>query len=172
MKYYEVYTDGSFLSGDNMVHGSVVFVNPDTKKPSSLIHVQSTVPELVSMWSVGGELLAAWSAILAVVNSVKKFNEESGLDTYKLTITHDNEGVAAWITRGWKTKKKGTRWYKETIKEMLSSVPNLQLEFKWVPGHSGNELNELADRVASYDPANRHPNASVCDMDEVLKDYF
>ena len=168
MKYFNVYTDGSF-GEDGLTHGGIVFVKSDNSEVLSVSHVQTRVREFVSMRNVGGEVLAAWAAIFAVANSVKESNETNGLETYQLNLTYDYEGVGKWLNGQWKCKKHATQWYRDSIKAILATVPNLTLNLIWVRGHMGNEYNEVADRVASYDKSTRYPNTDICDMDELLR---
>lgn len=172
MKVFDVYTDGSYLRGDSLTHGGIVFVNTDTNTVSSTIHVQTSIPDFVSMWNIGGELLAAWSAIMAVTSSVKKSNDEVGLDTYKMYLTYDLEGVGKYITGAYKAKKKATRWFHDSVHQLLQEVPNLELKLRWVKGHNGTTFNEIADAVSSYNPDSRYKGCSVCDMDDVLRDTY
>lgn len=64
----------------------------------------------------------------------------------KLIIYHDYLGISKWLTREWRAKNQITKtyveWYEKVIKD------DLEVHFKWVKGHSGNEYNELADILA------------------------
>lgn len=169
MKYYEVYTDGSFLMGSDTVHGGIVFVSPDTRKIASTVHVQTKVPAFTAMNNVGGEVLAAWAAIMSVVSAVKAANEEC-MDTYTLTLVYDLQGVGAWITGKWKRNKQATKWFHDSVHKMMSEVPNLQLNLIWVKGHQDTYFNEIADAVANYDLSRRRAGAPICDLDETLRE--
>lgn len=168
MKIFNVYTDGSF-GDDGATHGGIVFVKSGNSEVSSVVHVQTKIREFVAMRNVGGEILAAWSAIYAVANTIKNNNETVGLETYQLNLTYDYEGVGKWLTGQWNCKKHATQWYRDSLKAILSTVPNLKLNLIWVRGHMGNQFNEVADRVACYDKSMRHTGTEICDMDELLQ---
>lgn len=167
MRQYKVYTDGSFWT-DGLTHGGIIFAEPTGDNYISSIHVQTSVQDFVSMRNVGGEILAAWTAIWSVIESVKKQPEEQ----FVMDLYFDYEGVGKWLTGEWKAKKPATIWYRDSIAGMLSTVPNLKLNMHWVRGHAGNRLNELADRAATYIPNKRLHDASVCDMDKLLADLY
>lgn len=170
MVVYNVFTDGSF-GNDGLVHGGIVFAGSDGNILST-VHVKTSKKDFVSMRNVGGEILASWSAIFSVVNSVKKKNEEAGLETYTLYLTYDYEGVGKWLTGQWKANKKATQWYVRTIKQLFSTVPNLELRLQWVKGHRDNRLNGIADAVSSYDMSGLYSSTTICDMDEILQEDY
>lgn len=165
MDWY-VYTDGSY-GNDGKTHGGIVFADSYGKVLSTL-HVVTSIRDFVKMNNIGGEILAAWSAIFSVATTVKQMNENVGIDSHRLQLVYDLQGVGMWL-QGWKTNERGTRWYKETIKKMLSEVPNLTLELVWVKGHKDTRLNVVADAVASYSTQGACYNATLVDMDEMLR---
>lgn len=178
MKYYTVFTDGSFGGDESLVHGGVVYWDTIENKATSMIHVQSSVPVFVSMRNVGGEVLAAWAAIFSIANNIKRLNETEGLETYRLDLVYDYKGVGEWLSGGWRAKNPVTQWYKDSIKQLLSEVPNLDLKLIWVRGHVTDSVslasagNHAADRVADCHENGRPAGTGIADMDEILKEYF
>lgn len=167
MVIYNVYTDGSYGGNDGRTHGGIVFAD-SSDNVLNTIHVSTSRKELVDMWNVGGEILAVWAAVMSVVSSVRQKNEEGVMDTYKLRLTYDLEGAGSWILGKWKAMKPATVWYRDSVRRMLQSVPNLELEMRWVKGHAETALNHEADRVADYKMSNVGASTKVCNMDEVV----
>jgi ribonuclease HI len=165
MQKYIAYTDGSF--GDNgEVHGGIVFWNGNA--PVSQIHIKCTNPAFVSMRNVGGEVLAAWSAITSVAANVQKKNEEL-MDTYQLDLIYDYKGVGEWLTGGWKTNKPATQWFVKSVRDILEQVPNLKINYIWVKGHADNAGNTYADRTAAYDMSYcKGKNIPICNLDKLI----
>lgn len=167
MLYYNAYTDGSFCVDDGIVHGGIVFGDENNNILSTL-HVKTAHRDFTSMHNVGGEILAAWSAIFSVVSSVREANETNGLETYQMNLVYDYEGVGKWLLGYWKANKKATQWFKSSVKAMLETVPNLKLNPIWVKGHNNVALNEVADKVAFYDMTCGGLGSPICDLDEIL----
>lgn len=167
MKSFTVYTDGSF--GDNgETHGGIAFSNHDGTY--NRVHVYTKHPAFVSMRNVGGEVLAAWSAIMSFIERIKKANNEE-METYELIIVYDYKGIGEWLTGGWKTNKTATQWFVQSVRKMLQEVPNVKLRYVWVKGHSSTAGNNEADRVSEYSMNYaRSNNIPICNMDEVLKE--
>lgn len=59
-------------------------------------------------------------------------------------IYHDYQGISSWANGEWKTKSNIARTYIERLKQI--TVP---YRFTKVKGHSGNEWNDLADKLAN-----------------------
>tara|TARA_B100001564_G_C20572164_1_gene638888 strand:- start:169 stop:633 length:465 start_codon:yes stop_codon:yes gene_type:complete len=86
--------------------------------------------------------------LLAVIIALETLKFE---DT-NVTIYSDSKYVVDAVTKGWvfnwvkkdfKNKKNPDLW-----KRFLKIYPKHKVKFVWVKGHAGNELNEVADRLA------------------------
>lgn len=179
MKNFICFTDGSFLKASGETHGGIVFTDNEAN-PLNRMHLYTTLPALVSMNNVGGEVMAAAAAIQSVVNTIKKEQEDGGLETYELYIIYDYEGVGKWATNQWAAKKTGTAWYKKLVQDLIASVPNFKVHWIWTKGHqsyTGNvsqdmitKGNHLADWTAAYDMSYTKSNNIPCiNMDSVIK---
>lgn len=91
--------------------------------------------DLVSMRNVAGEIEGAKAAM--------RYCLEKNIKS--ITIYHDYEGIARWCTGEWAAKKEGTKAYADFYKEAAKEI---KVRFVKVKGHSGDEYNELADRLA------------------------
>lgn len=126
------YTDGSFdIKTKRFSMGAVLFYKGETKTFSEAFDNE----ELALMRNVAGEIFASMA--------VMQYCVDAGIKS--IEIVHDYEGVSKWCTGEWKTNKEGTIAYKEyydSVKDKLDVV------FTKVKGHSGNEYNDMADRLA------------------------
>lgn len=86
--------------------------------------------------------------LLAVIIALEALKFEGT----EVTIYSDSKYVVDAITKGWvfnwvkknfKDKKNPDLW-----KRFLKIYPKHEVKFVWVKGHAGNELNEVADRLA------------------------
>ncbi|MEE3467096.1 MAG: RNase H family protein [Eubacterium sp.] len=127
------YVDGSFDNETGEYGAGVAFFCDGTlteyiKKGNN--------PEAATMRNVSGEVMAS---MIAMQQAQKR-----GLK--HLVIYHDYQGIADWCTGAWKTKKEGTRVYKEYYQQMRLS--GLNIDFVKVEGHSGDTWNDHADKLA------------------------
>ncbi|MBA2853893.1 viroplasmin family protein [Methanococcus maripaludis] len=126
------WVDGSFnLKNNEYGAGALIIFNGIKKEIKS----KGNDTELSKMRNVAGEILASELAMeYAVSKNVKN-----------LIIYHDYLGIEKWCTGEWKTNKSGTIDYKEKCKNYLKK---LNIEFVKVKAHSGDENNEIADKLA------------------------
>ncbi len=66
--------------------------------------------------------------------------------------TYVKNGIESWIhnwkKNGWKTAAKKPVINKELWQELDQIASTHEVTWKWVKGHSGNEMNELVDSLA------------------------
>lgn len=130
-----IYTDGACDPNPGKGGWGVVIINHDEQKTLS-----------------GGEKFTTNNRmeLTAAIRGLQAFSSPS-----QLTVFCDSEyvkkGITEWITawkkKGW--KRKGGELANVELWQELDRLNEFHnVEWKWVRGHSGNPLNQLADRLA------------------------
>ncbi len=128
----EAYVDGSYDAATKRFScGAVLFLNGEQIRFSESFDD----PDLAQMRNVAGEIKGAETVIRYCLSHGVR----------EVTVFHDYQGVASWATGEWKTNREGTRAYAAFCRE---SMKKLRIRFQKVKGHSGDEYNDLADRLA------------------------
>lgn len=87
------------------------------------------------------ELLAVIKALEAMKNPGTEVTIYS--DSKYVVDSVTKKWVFGWVKKGFKDKKNPDLW-----KRFLKIYAVHKVDFVWVKGHAGNELNERADRLA------------------------
>lgn len=136
----DIYTDGSYnkKATTDASGWSVVAVRDETPEEfvCDIYYGVITDPSYTKMWNVGGEVYAALYGI-DVVDRIYKVSQ--------LRIFHDYYGLLAWANGSWQAKNPTTRDYRDFVRRQRE---NRSIAFHHVKGHSGNQLNEVADHYA------------------------
>ena len=86
--------------------------------------------------------------LLAVIVALETLKFEAT----DVTIYSDSKYVVDAVTKGWvfnwEKKNFAKKKNPDLWKRFLKIYPKHRVEFVWVKGHAGNELNEVADRLA------------------------
>jgi ribonuclease HI len=127
----KVYTDGSYLSSNNLMGvGYEIYSDDKVFSHSSFIKVEkqgsSTTAELIS-------------AMMAVERAI-----DEGLKS--LTIVHDNAQIEAFASNC-NTKKSFNKKYYNYIKERRKII---DIKFEKVKAHSGDQNNDKVDRMIRH----------------------
>lgn len=126
------YVDGSFsIDTKEFSYGAVIFINGEIREFSE----KFSDPELAEMRNVAGEIKGS--------EFVMRYALENNLKS--IDIYYDYSGIEKWCTGEWKANKEGTIKYREFY---LSIKDKLKVNFIKVKGHSGDKLNDRADRLA------------------------
>lgn len=126
------YVDGSFnQESSEFSYGAVIFYQGEQMHFAE----KFSDPDLASMRNVAGEIKGSERAMAFAVEKEAK----------SLTIHHDYEGIAKWCTGEWQAKKPGTIAYKQYFDKIKKDV---NVKFVKVKSHSGDEFNDLADKLA------------------------
>lgn len=126
------YVDGSFSSGKSFGCGYIILKDGEIIAEISKAYEDE---ELATMRNVAGEIKASELAM--------QYALDNGYTS--LSIYHDYQGIASWCLGEWKTNKAGTIAYKQFYDDIKDK---LKVHFIKVKGHSGDEYNEIADRLA------------------------
>lgn len=162
MRKVVIYTDGSYNKADkDATYGGIYMPMSGCEDMSQ--SVKTSVPEATSMWNVGGELLAALTAVKMVSFMAENLKDES----ITADIIYDYEGIGKWVTSEWKAKRTLTIAYRDYVRKMLNKHNNLKINFIWVKGHNGTSGNEMADRIAYEGMTGKR---DVSNLDELINE--
>lgn len=127
------FVDGSFDVKSGSYGFGCVIIDPEQKL--TRLNGKADKAEAATARNVAGELLATMTAVkYAAEHSYKK-----------LTVYHDYEGIEKWYNGKWKAQSFVAVAYIEFVRKYRSFV---SVSFVKVEAHTGNTLNEEADRLA------------------------
>lgn len=89
--------------------------------------------------NVAGELMAVVEGL--------KWLQANRPDIKKVVLFYDYQGIGYWADGSWKAKNIMTQRYVAFINKFRIDT-GLEIVFKHVKGHTGNQFNEMADEVA------------------------
>ena len=138
-----IYTDGACVG------------NPGPGGWAAIILAENKKKELF-----GGEKITTNNRmeITAAIKALEycDLQEEKQLSLKEIKIHTDSiylkEGITNWIKiwekNNWKTSDKKNVKNVDLWKKLKDLVKSKQVEWCWIKGHSGNPMNDLADRLA------------------------
>ena len=89
--------------------------------------------------------------LTATIESLNALKEKSEVDLYT-DSTYVKDGITKWIhnwkKNGWKTAARKPVKNSDLWQKLDEAILNHDINWKWVKGHSGNEGNEKADKLA------------------------
>lgn len=131
----QIYVDGSYNPHKKIAaYGLVIVKNDKVFLKDFSAYPYSDVTE---SHNVGAELIGAKRAVeLSLANDFKR-----------LVIHYDYMGIEKFATGSWKAKIPQTLEYQMFIQRYMKLV---DISFVKVKSHSGNQYNDMADRLAKF----------------------
>lgn len=131
MKQAEAWVDGSFNEHNGLAgYGVYLIVGDESFEMSGSVTKFDN-----SSRNIVGEVTAAITAIKRAIDE----------GCSKITVYYDCAGIEGWATGEWKRNIPLTQAYHEDVNELMKSI---DVTFKHVKAHSGDEGNNRADRLA------------------------
>lgn len=129
-----IYVDGSFSDKkQNYSYGIVITKN------NEVIHVEGNVgkknKEGLKSRNITGELLGTIVATKYAI--IHKYNE--------INMVYDYQGIEEFATGTWTPKTNIAKIYQKSMNEYINKI---KINFVKVKGHTNEEFNELADKIA------------------------
>jgi ribonuclease HI len=139
----KIYTDGACVG------------NPGPGGWAAIILIENEKKELF-----GGEKLTTNNRmeLTAAIKSLEYYDSQEGkqLSSKGIKIYTDSiylkEGITSWVNNwernNWKTSDKKNVKNVDLWKKLQDLVKSKQIEWRWIKGHSGDPMNDLADKLA------------------------
>lgn len=128
--FLNIYVDGSYCNLENVNGVGCVMVENDKE-----IHTISKQTKGNNQWNVGAEIESALTAVNWAI--------ENGYEA--VIINYDYLGIEMWATGSWNANNQITSGYARKMRELAQQI---NISFNKIKAHSGNEFNNLADRLA------------------------
>ncbi|MEM7602233.1 MAG: ribonuclease HI [Verrucomicrobiota bacterium] len=138
MKHVEIYTDGSSRGNPGPGgYGTVVKFGPHTRELAQGF-VETTNNRM---------------EILAAVAGLEILKEPCRVTVYSdsryLVDAQTKDWVAGWKARNWIKKDKKEVKNVDLWMRLEEAAEGHEIEWQWVKGHAGHEMNELCDKLAT-----------------------
>ncbi|MEM6811510.1 MAG: ribonuclease HI [Pseudomonadota bacterium] len=89
--------------------------------------------------------------MMAVIKALEALNKPSNVQLYtdsKYVQQGVNEWLEGWKARNWKSASKKPVKNQDLWQQIDSLISQHNVEFIWVKGHAGHEMNERVDKLA------------------------
>lgn len=136
-KHITVYTDGASLGNPGSGGYGVVIIHGNYRKELSCGYRRTTNNRMEIYGAIAG---------------LEALKERCRITLYsdsEYLVKAMSEGWAQrWRENGWKRNKRDRALNPDLWKRLLDLCERHDVEFRWVPGHSGNVENERCDQLA------------------------
>lgn len=135
--FVKIYTDGACSGNPGPGGWGAVLISNGKEKELSGGHAQTTNNRM------------EMQAVIEALNALKKPCKVEIYSDSALIINAFKQGwIRSWKSRGWRKADKKPVENQDLWKEMLNALERHEVEWHKVKGHSGDEFNERADRLA------------------------
>lgn len=154
-----IYTDGSARGNPDGPGGYGCVIH--YIDPSGNVHEREYAKGYKKTTNNRMELMAA---IVGLEALTKPCEVTLYSDSKYLIDAHNAHWIEGWQKNGWKNAQKKPVKNDDLWKRLLAAEQNHTIEFVWVKGHNGHEMNERCDTLATM--------AADGKMGELVDDVF
>lgn len=136
---YIIYCDGASKGNPGPAGWGAVIVNKSTE-------------EMIQRYGSIGRNTNQVAELSAAINAIEFLPTGSTIELFadsKYLVDGMNSWVANWKRNGWKTAAGKPVANRELWEHILVLTRSRNVKFRWVKGHNGHEMNELADNLAN-----------------------
>ncbi len=138
LKQVEIFTDGSCLGNPGPGGYGAILRYRGREKTFSAGYTRTTNNRM--------ELMAV---IVALEALNRPCDVEVHSDSQYVVNAFNKHWIDGWKKRGWKTANKQPVKNRDLWERLLTAKSKHKVEFIWVKGHAGHELNERCDELAT-----------------------
>ena len=138
MKHVQIYTDGSSRG------------NPGPGGSGTVIRYGKYSRELAQGFKVTTNNRMEILAAIAALELLREPCEVTIYSDSRYLVDAQTKGwVKGWKSRGWKKKDKSGVKNIDLWKRLETAAEGHQIDWQWVKGHDGHEMNERCDTLAT-----------------------
>ena len=138
MKQVSIYTDGA-CSGNPGPGGGCAILEYQGREKMISGGEESTTNNRMELMAV----------IVALEALNRPCDVEVHSDSQYVVNAFNKHWIDGWKKRGWKTANKQPVKNRDLWERLLTAKSKHKVEFIWVKGHAGHELNERCDELAT-----------------------
>lgn len=136
LPFVELWTDGACSGNPGPGGWGAILVYGEKRRELSGFEADTTNNRMELMAAISGlEALKRPCKVLLVTDS-------------QYVMTGISQWIHGWKRNGWKTANKSPVKNVELWQKLEAATHRHQIEWRWVKGHAGTELNERADELA------------------------
>ena len=138
-----IYVDGSFNPATNVWGGGAVLCDDTEEKVIKTLTISAD--DVNGSRQINGELESTIIALEYLMTHPDIVAEDK-----EVILFHDYEGIGKWATNVWTARKPVAKSYKTRVNRILLELRfahKIDVKFEKVKAHSGDKMNDLADRL-------------------------
>jgi ribonuclease HI len=142
-----VYTDGTVNPKSGIGAYAAVFISLDNGKETR----RETIAERKDNTNIQRMELLAVVKALQYIREKYSFMPSVTVFTDSKYVTNGIDSIRRWECNGWRNRCNKTVQNLKLWRRLITFISESGAKVKWIKGHSGNEGNNLAHRVAKIE---------------------
>lgn len=136
---YLIYCDGASKGNPGPSGWGAVIINKMTE-------------ETIQRYGSIGHSTNQVAELSAVINAIEFLPTGSSIDLFtdsRYVVDGMNKWIGGWVRKNWRTAAGKPVANRALWEQILVLCRSRTVKFRWVKGHNGHDMNELADKLAN-----------------------